>query len=72
MNTYRIFLNLTEDEFLALARLGYKELRPLRAQAHYILRSHLTKKGLLHGGTTVFNPAPEVPPDESIIPNKKG
>jgi len=60
MDTHRIVLTLTEQEFLALARIGHSQFRSPRHQAHFILRSELTAQGAI-----VYNPAPVV--DESAL-----
>ena len=44
---YRIVLKLTEEEFLALARYAYKELRSPRNQARLLLRKLLIELGYL-------------------------
>jgi hypothetical protein len=66
----RITITLNEQEKSALRALADIELRDPQDQAHYILRSHLAKKGLLRNGTTVFNPAPETLTE--ISSDKKG
>jgi len=68
-NEYRIVLKFSEDEFLALARLGYKELRSVRSQARYIVRNHLIQSGILQD-SNVFNPAPEPTPETTT--DKRG
>jgi hypothetical protein len=47
MDKYRIMITLSEPEFLALARSGYKELRSPRNQARYLVRQNLISLGLL-------------------------
>ena len=63
MPTYRITIQLTESEYLSLARIARDELRAPRWQAVHILRMKLTT-------STVFNPAPET--STEISSNKKG
>ncbi len=63
MPTYRIIIQLTESEYLSLARIAHEELRAPRWQAVHILRTQLIT-------STVFNPAPES--STEISPDKKG
>lgn len=53
MQTYRITLSLTEDEYLALARIAHEELRAPRWQALHFLKTHLV-------APTIYNPAPDL------------
>lgn len=48
MKTYRLFIELNEPEFLALARLGNRELRAPKYQAVQILRETLIQVGELN------------------------
>ena len=57
MQIYRITIQLTEDEYLALARIAREELRAPRWQAVHLLKSHLTDP-------TVYNPT-QAPPMET-------
>lgn len=45
--TFRLVLVLPMHEATALARLAEKELRPMREQAHYLLRASLITEGAL-------------------------
>ncbi|NWG35187.1 MAG: hypothetical protein HXY42_12150 [Chloroflexi bacterium] len=56
---YKITLELSEPEFLALARIGYREFRSPRNQARFLLRDVLTSLGALPGAPTVYNPVPD-------------
>jgi len=53
MPTYRMTIQLTESEYLALARIARDELRAPRWQAVHILKTQLVTLG-------EFNPAPQV------------
>lgn len=44
---YKITLELSEQEFLAIARIGYREFRSPRNQARFFLRDVLTSLGAL-------------------------
>lgn len=52
MQTYRITIQLSEDEYLALARIAREELRAPRWQAVHFLKSHLATP-------TIYNPMPD-------------
>lgn len=54
MPTYRLTIQLTEDEYLALAQIARSELRAPRWQAVHFLKAHLAP--------TVYNPTPEHAP----------
>ena len=56
MSEYRIVLPLSESEFLALVRLGYKDMRPPRIQALYLLRLKLKEEGELIAQETISLP----------------
>lgn len=45
---FKITIELTEKEFLAIARIGYRELRSPKNQARLILRDALMKCGALN------------------------
>ncbi|MEW6085540.1 MAG: hypothetical protein AB1607_13185 [Chloroflexota bacterium] len=51
MQTYRITIQLTEEEYLTLAKIARDELRAPRWQAVHFLKNHLT-------APTIYNPAP--------------
>lgn len=53
MQTYRITLSLTEDEYLVLARIAHEELRAPRWQALRFLKAHLSVP-------TIYNPAADL------------
>lgn len=44
---YKITLELSEQEFLAIARIGYREFRSPRNQARFLLRDVLISQGAL-------------------------
>lgn len=44
---FRIFLELTEEEYLGLFRMGHKELRSPRNQAIYLIQKGLVESGQL-------------------------
>ena len=44
---YKITIELSEQEFLAVARIGYRELRSPRNQARFLLRGLLIERGAL-------------------------
>lgn len=52
---FKITIELTEREFLAIARIGYRELRSPKNQARLLLRDVLIERGAL-----VPNPNSEV------------
>jgi hypothetical protein len=52
MQTYRITIPLTEEEYLFLTRIAREELRAPRWQALHFLKPHLTP--------TIYNPAPDL------------
>lgn len=56
---YKITLELSEPEFLAIARIGYREFRSPRNQARFMLRKVLTSLGALPGAPTIYNPVPD-------------
>ena len=45
--TFHIGLNLPEPEALAISRLAQAEMRDLKSQARFMLRSKLIEMGLL-------------------------
>lgn len=45
--TYHIGINLPEPEALAISRLAKAELRDLKSQAHYLLKTKLIELGVL-------------------------
>lgn len=45
--TYRVILKLSESEAIALARLAEVDMRDLRTQAHFFVRSKLVEAGIL-------------------------
>lgn len=45
---FKITIELTEKEYLAIARIGYRELRSPKNQARLILRDALMKLGVLN------------------------
>jgi Fe2+ transport system protein FeoA len=47
MTHYWVYLNLSEDEAVALARLGKIAFRDIRTEAHYQLRQRLIDMGML-------------------------
>lgn len=51
MSTFRFTIQLTEEEYLALARIARDELRAPRWQAVHILKQHLSP--------TIYNPVPD-------------
>lgn len=59
MQTYRITILLTEDEYLALARIAREELRAPRWQAVHFLKTHLSP--------TVYNPMPDLNNDAAQV-----
>lgn len=44
---YRVILMLSEPEAIALARLAEVDMRDLRTQAHFFVRSKLVEAGIL-------------------------
>lgn len=57
---FKITLELSEPEFLALARIGYREFRSPRNQARFFLRDVLTTLGELSAAPTVYSPVPDI------------
>jgi len=51
-DTYKITLKLSEQEFLAIARIGHKELRTPRSQARLLLRDVLIGLGEIADAAT--------------------
>lgn len=62
VRTFRVYLVLSEFEALALARIARSEMRDLRTQAHFLLRSKLVDLGMLHEAS----PDPVTPLAKSI------
>lgn len=52
-NTHRVTVPLSREEFAALSRSAQQELRPIRDQAHYLLRRLLTDAEKHNGAAQV-------------------
>lgn len=55
-NKYKITLELSEKEFLIIARTGYREFRSPRNQVRYLLREKLLQLEALPDRAMIFNP----------------
>lgn len=63
--TYRVTLILSEPEADALARLAHADLRDVRTQAHFIVRSQLVSLGMV--SPEVINPLmPYIQPAKAV------
>lgn len=54
----RLVISISLEESRALAQVAFQELRPVREQARFLLRSELARRGLL----------PSDPPHEPLKP----